>query len=295
MNKVSLNDAVRGWVESVWGEGSELEWGWIPGSLADNAVWRVKRKDTVSDSPTVIVKYPLTEDRCSDLAWEAEALLSVSGVEGTVQVVAVEEHLGVVIAEEVLGCERPWTIADCDEAIRVLQSLPSYLPSRRTIRQLWKSLSGERKERWRERSVLAFPNDEVSISRIVEAQERFIALLDDDMVPSHADPHPRNWILTENGPVLLDFGSVCEAPAGYDEAVLLVLISLPATDRLACARRWGVKDDMLLMVASIWALSIVRGMHQEDRGSWWQWCNTAWPPLEEMLHLLLQDDVYSQE
>lgn len=53
---------------------------------------------------------------------------------------------------------------------------------------------------------------------------------DRDEVVCHGDVHPGNVVMTEPGPVLLDWDLLCRAPAGWDHAMLL---RLP---------RWGWPD-----------------------------------------------------
>jgi Ser/Thr protein kinase RdoA (MazF antagonist) len=49
-----------------------------------------------------------------------------------------------------------------------------------------------------------------------------------DSVICHGDVHPGNVVMTVDGPVLIDWDLMCEAPPGWDHAMLLTL-----------AERWG--------------------------------------------------------
>jgi aminoglycoside phosphotransferase (APT) family kinase protein len=53
-------------------------------------------------------------------------------------------------------------------------------------------------------------------------------LLEGAHVVCHGDVHPGNVVMTDEGPVLIDWDLVCTAPAGWDHAMLLTL-----------AERWG--------------------------------------------------------
>jgi aminoglycoside phosphotransferase (APT) family kinase protein len=52
-------------------------------------------------------------------------------------------------------------------------------------------------------------------------------------VVCHGDVHPGNVVMTDTGPVLIDWDLMCAAPAGWDHAMLLTLADRWGGDRLA--------------------------------------------------------------
>ncbi len=61
----------------------------------------------------------------------------------------------------------------------------------------------------------------------------------------HGDVHPGNVVMTDRGPVLLDWDLLCAAPPAWDHAMLLTL-----------AERWGGADDVYLQFARGYGCSL---------------------------------------
>ena len=71
--------------------------------------------------------------------------------------------------------------------------------------------------------------DEVAEAGIRAAVDRYSTWRDfDDVVVCHGDVHPGNVIMSSDGPVLIDWDLMCEAPAGWDHAPMMTW-----------AERWG--------------------------------------------------------
>ncbi len=286
-----LNTDVQQWVETTWGDDSTITWEWIPGSFAGNAVWRVVKQSAMSEP--VIVKYPLDDNKRDLLVREMVVLNSLRGFEGVAQVVASHENLGAVVMREVSGSSRAWTMKDGEKGLEVLAALHHSLPANGDVRTLWRPLKPEQQQRW-ERWNDGMQNLYPGLTALKETLERnqteFILGLDEDIIPSHTDPHPGNWMLTDDNLVLLDFGSVCLAPRWYDEAVFLCLLPLPVEQRLQLADQWGVDRRMIELVVSLWSVSLVVGLHSEDpEDSWLEWARSNWPPMQKMMEVLLDE------
>jgi Ser/Thr protein kinase RdoA (MazF antagonist) len=62
----------------------------------------------------------------------------------------------------------------------------------------------------------------------VERNSSWVGMDGAAAVICHGDVHPGNVVMTADGPVLIDWDLVCDAPPGWDHAMLLTL-----------AERWG--------------------------------------------------------
>ncbi len=62
----------------------------------------------------------------------------------------------------------------------------------------------------------------------IERNSQWVRMDPAESVICHGDVHPGNVVMTSAGPVLLDWDLMCEAPPGWDHAMLLTL-----------AERWG--------------------------------------------------------
>ena len=72
------------------------------------------------------------------------------------------------------------------------------------------------------------PTAREAIEREIEAHRDWTALVATGPVVCHGDVHPGNVLMTDTGPVLLDWDLLCHAHPGWDHAMLLTL-----------AERWG--------------------------------------------------------
>jgi aminoglycoside phosphotransferase (APT) family kinase protein len=102
------------------------------------------------------------------------------------------------------------------------------------------------------------------------------------LVLCHGDAHPGNWILSSQGPVLVDLGRLAAGPAGFDETFLTAHLSLPAEDRHTALLEAGVSPALAAAVACAVAGRIAVGMAHADLPSWQRWCATRWAPARSL-------------
>ena len=106
-------------------------------------------------------------------------------------------------------------------------------------------------------------------------------------VVSHCDTHPGNWVLTADGPVLLDVAHLAFAPPGFDQVFLAAHLPIEPRLRATWLDLAGVNRDVALTVTGAVALRLAVGMFHEDR-AWQHFCHTALPAAFGLLQELQQ-------
>ena len=132
---------------------------------------------------------------------------------------------------------------------------------------------------------LACPGDEELGKLLTEAYlEALHCQLDEPF--AHRDTHPRNWVLTQEGPALLDFANAGPAPVGFDEVMLVAHLDLPVAERLALIELAGVpRHNAALFAGAVAArTALVAGAADPY---WRAWFTEFWGPLRVLAAALL--------
>jgi Ser/Thr protein kinase RdoA (MazF antagonist) len=86
------------------------------------------------------------------------------------------------------------------------------------------------------------------LSAAVERHSGWTGFVVDDTVVSHGDVHPGNIIMSDDGPVLLDWDLLCLAPRGWDHSALMTWSARWGGDaglyeRFADGYGWSARGD----------------------------------------------------
>lgn len=92
----------------------------------------------------------------------------------------------------------------------------------------------------------------------------------------HSDTHVENWVLSEKGPILIDFEHLALGPQGYDETCLLAHINMPVKTRLQWLEKTKIDRDTASIVAGALAAQLAAGC-QRKTGPWKNHCLKNWP------------------
>lgn len=114
-----------------------------------------------------------------------------------------------------------------------------------------------------------------NLSAVFEASYHAVREDSDHSAVCHSDTHPDNWVLSPQGPVLVDFAWLARGPAGFDETFLLAHLNAPTAERLRWLEMAGVEPAVARMVAGAVATRLALGSHG-PAGPWREWCVGRW-------------------
>jgi thiamine kinase-like enzyme len=97
------------------------------------------------------------------------------------------------------------------------------------------------------KGVTSLPGSEVLRGLVNELQQRSVSRV------AHCDTRPENWVLTVDGPVLLDFGGVAFAPEGWDVALTIAHANTSLSLKTAAATRLRVDWVLVQQIAAYFA------------------------------------------
>ncbi len=84
-------------------------------------------------------------------------------------------------------------------------------------------------------------------------------------VATHADPHPGNWLLDDEGRLrLIDLEHLCAGPPGWDLAYLCAHLSGPADERAEVLTGSGLDDEVAARLAAAATALLVAGTLSPD-------------------------------
>lgn len=170
-------------------------------------------------------------------------------------------------------------VGDALEALGTLAALHTAKPPKVPMME-WGSMFNAPLPMLRSAMALACPDDEELGERLTAAYlEALHCPLDEPF--AHRDTHPRNWVLTQSGPALLDFANAGPAPVGFDEVMLITHLDLPVVDRLVLIERAGVPRHAAALFAGAVAArtALVAGAADPY---WRGWFSDFWGPLRSL-------------
>lgn len=176
-------------------------------SLAGNTI-RVKKMN----GTYVVVK--ISANPNADMNAEAAATKSVLGCEGFVQYVGHTRKT--LVTKLVVPTTSRWDYRTLEDAGHITRSLPE-LPNQHSMRIMAHHAGDQEKIG----KGLNFTTDRQLGLAVKAAVEELSFWPISELSPAHCDTRPENWVLSDNGPVLLDFGAVGLAPKDWDGALLL--------------------------------------------------------------------------
>lgn len=240
----------------------------LPGSLGGHDVFLL-------EDPRwglVVRKVPAGD---ASMEHEVAAHRAVSGLPGVVQLLEWQRDPWSLTTAFVAATRQEWTVADADAALRVLSRVGEGLPVIKGVRVMGEH-AGDNAAAARAEQV--HPRG----AGMRAAWDRLRGWDAGELVMAHGDPRPENWVLTDAGPVLLDFGAVALAPPRWDAALFLAhLPGLLLGQRIGLAEKHGVPWGLVETAAwAWWALAV--DANQSSSPLCREWA-TQYSPLFERL------------
>lgn len=237
----------------------------LHGSLTGNCVTRA---DT--STPTVIKHVRTNTQWLND---EISALEHLQDTPGVATLIGTDPTRHLIATRYEPPSTRPWTTRDITLALDTLRRM------RENTTKLTLTPWGHRHDVGDDYSrgqaialtrgpaaLNALGNDGRAIANSVTRAYAYLAHPDNAETTTHCDTHPGNWLLTDTRPILIDMGTICTGPRGYDETYLIACWNAPTTTRIALLDATHTPPETARAV-SVFIAALMAACH-EDGSTW---------------------------
>lgn len=196
----------------------------------------------VRDIPVVVKTAACAQ---TDLTQEAAYTRALLGREGFVQYV--DHTRTTLLTELVVADGSHWSGEMLERAVHVTRSMPE-LPHKDRMRIMGQHTGDQEKIL----TGLVFAPDTRLRLMVEETSEQLSSWPVGDLSAAHCDTRPENWVLSDSGPVLIDFGAVALAPQDWDAALLLAHSSVDIAVKRGVSKHLGVDWGLVRLAAGFY-------------------------------------------